>query len=194
MLRTLLICGSLMMLGGLNQSRPNEATGPGVALVLAEERAARVTNLSYELHFTIPPAQSAPVTGSVTIRFDLKDPSRPLALDFAAPADAVTGGTLNGRVAQPDYTVDHLVIGASDLRRGANEITLQFRSADAPLNRSADFIYALFVPARARQVFPCFDQPDLKARYRLSLDVPQPWEALSNAAEVTQANAGASKT
>ncbi len=64
-------------------------------------------------------------------------------------------------------------------------ITLQFRSADAPLNRNAEFLYALFVPARARQAFPCFDQPDLKARYTLSLDIPETWEALSNAAKVT---------
>ncbi len=190
MLRTLLICASLMMLGGISQSRPNDAPGPGVALALAEERAARVTNLRYELHFTVPPAQTAPVTGRVTIRFELKDPSRPLALDFAAPANAMTAATLNGRDAKPEYVTDHLLIASSDLRTGANEITVQFRSADAPLNRSAEFLYALFVPARARQAFPCFDQPDLKARYTLSLEVPAGWTALSNGAEVTSATRG----
>ncbi len=186
MLRTLLICASLMMLGGASQSRPNQTPGPGVPLVLAEERAQRVTNLRYDLHFTIPSAQETPVTGRVTIRFDLKDPSRPLALDFAAPPDAITGGMLNRREAKPESAVDHLLIAPSDLRDGANVITLQFRSADAPLNRSAEFLYALFVPARARQAFPCFDQPDLKARYTLSLDIPQNWEALSNAGPVTR--------
>src|SRR5687767_2226888 len=184
MLRTLLICASLMMLGGASQPRPNQTPGPGVPLVLAEERAQRVTNLRYELHFTIPSAQATPVTGRVTIRFDLKDPSRPLALDFAAPPDAITAGVLNRREAKPEFAVDHLLIAPSDLREGANVITLHFRSADAPLNRSAEFLYALFVPARARQAFPCFDQPDLKARYTLSLDIPETWEALSNAPAV----------
>ncbi len=88
MLRALLVCAGLIagliMTGGFSQSRPGDAPGPGVALALAEGRAARVSNVSYELHFTVPPAQAAPVTGRVTIRFDLKDPSRPLALDFAA--------------------------------------------------------------------------------------------------------------
>ncbi|MDQ3489429.1 MAG: M1 family aminopeptidase [Acidobacteriota bacterium] len=194
MLRTLLICASLMMLGGVSQSRPYEAPGTGVALALAEERAARVTNLRYELHFTVPPVQSAPVSGRVTIRFDLKDASRPLALDFAAPSNAVAGATLNGRDGKPEYVTDHLVVAASDLRSGANEITVEFRSADAPLNRSAEFLYALFVPARARQAFPCFDQPDLKARYTLSLDVPAGWTALSNGAEATGDSRGPSST
>src|SRR5918993_233982 len=185
MLRTLLICASLMMLSGASQSRPNQTPEPGVPLVLAEDRAQRVTNLRYELHFTIPSAQATRVTGRDTTRFDLKDPSRPLALDFAGPPDAITAGTLNRREAKPEFADDHLLIAPSDLRAGANVITLQFRSADAPLNRSGEFLYALFVPARARQAFPCFDQPDLKARYTLSLDVPHTWEALSNAPRVT---------
>src|SRR5215207_7456395 len=116
MLRTLLICASLMMLSGASQSRPNQTPGPGVPLVLAEDRAQRVTNLRYELHFAIPSAQATPVTGRVTIRFDLKDPSRPLALDFAAPFDAISAGTLNGRDAKPEHVVDHLVLAPSDLR------------------------------------------------------------------------------
>jgi len=41
----------------------------------------------------------------------------------------------------------------------------------------------LFVPARARLAFPCFDQPDIKARYALTLDVPAGWEAVSNGLE-----------
>jgi aminopeptidase N len=172
-----------MMLGTLSQSRPADGPGPGVALQLAEERAARVSNVRYELHFDIPAAPDTAVEGRVTIRFDLKDAGRPLALDFAAPPDAIRAGTLNGRQAKPEHHVDHLVIDPADLRTGANEITLEFRSADAPLNRHPEFLYALFVPARARQAFPCFDQPDLKARYTLSLDTPSAWEAITNGAE-----------
>ena len=32
------------------------------------------------------------------------------------------------------------------------------------------------MPARAHQAFPCFDQPDLKARWSLALDVPEGWQ------------------
>ena len=184
MLHTLLICVSWMMLGALSQSPAPEIPGPGVPRDLAEARAARVSNVRYELHFDLPNSQTVPVDGRVTIRFDLADAARPLALDFAAPPDAVRAGTLNGRRARPAHVVDHLVIAPADLRVGANEITLEFRSADAPLNRHPEFLYALLVPARARQVFPCFDQPDLKARYTVSLDVPSSWTAITNGAEL----------
>ena len=51
-----------------------------------------------------------------------------------------------------------------------------------PLNRSDDFLYTIFVPSRAHEAFPCFDQPDLKAKWTLSLEVPEAWEAVSNGA------------
>jgi aminopeptidase N len=195
MFRTTALAGVISIgLGMFSQSRPAEEPGPGVSRVLAEARAARVSNLRYELHFSVPEAHTAAVHGRVTLRFDLIDPARPLALDFAAPQEAITAATLNGRQAKPEYTLDHLVITPADLRKGSNEITLEFRSDDAPLNRNPDFLYALFVPARARQAFPCFDQPDLKGRYTLSLDVPSGWEALGNGAEASRDTRGANTT
>ena len=54
-------------------------------------------------------------------------------------------------------------------------------AGDQPLNRQDDFLYTLFVPARASATFPCFDQPDLKATWRLTLLLPGRWLSLSNA-------------
>ncbi|HEY4659687.1 MAG TPA: M1 family aminopeptidase, partial [Gemmatimonadaceae bacterium] len=84
---------------------------------------------------------------------------------------------------------EHLVVPESALRVGDNEITIGFLAGDAPLNRNAEFMYTLFVPARARLAFPCFDQPDLKARYSLALDIPASWEALANGPEVARETA-----
>jgi aminopeptidase N len=58
------------------------------------------------------------------------------------------------------------------------------------LNRNPDFMYTLFVPARAHLAFPCFDQPDLKARFALELNVPAGWEAVSNGAETFHEESG----
>ena len=159
---------------------------PGVPLEVARDRAARISNLRYQLHFAIPPAMAEPVRGRAVVRFDLKDASRPLEFDFGGPADALQGVTIGDRVSAARWINEHIVIPATELRTGANEITIEFRSADAPLNRNAEFLYALFVPARARQAFPCFDQPDLKAKYTVSLAVPAGWEALSNGAEIAR--------
>ena len=49
------------------------------------------------------------------------------------------------------------------------------------VNRNPDYLFTLFVPDRARTAFPLFDQPDLKARYQLTLSVPRGWLAMSNA-------------
>src|SRR5206468_3219050 len=50
-------------------------------------------------------------------------------------------------------------------------------------NRSDDFMYTLFVPARASLAMPCFDQPNLKARWTIGAEVPTGWETVSNGAE-----------
>jgi aminopeptidase N len=163
------------------QTGPAVTPGAGVPLSLAEERARRVSDLRYELHFAIPSETAAPITGTVTIRFRLNDASRPLALDFS-PQSPI-GVQANGRTLTLSAAADHLVIHQADLREGSNEITIGFTAGDASLNRNPDFMYTLFVPARARLAFPCFDQPDLKARYTLTLDVPREWEALGNGEE-----------
>ena len=77
----------------------------------------------------------------------------------------------------------HLTIPADATRAGENEIAIDFLAGDDSLNRTDDFLYTLFVPARAHLAFPSFDQPNLKARYTLSLTVPPGWEAVANGAE-----------
>jgi aminopeptidase N len=77
---------------------------------------------------------------------------------------------------------------------GANTIAVDFVAGDASLNRTAEFMYTLFVPARARLAFPCFDQPDLKARYTLSLEIPAAWEALANGAETARESIAGDRT
>ena len=187
MMRLPLVGLFIMVLSAFPQHPAPVDPEAGVALALAEDRAARVSNVRYQLRFVVPALQTDAVSGEVTVRFDLKDASRPLAIDFAGPAAALGTVTVSGRTVSSRWINEHVIISPEDLRTGANEITLQFRSADAPLNRNADFLYALFVPARARQAFPCFDQPDLKAKFTLSLQVPEGWEVLANGAETSRA-------
>ena len=195
MVRSLSLFATLaaLMTGGAPQNLPMDPD-PGVSLTLAEDRAARVSNLRYELHFTIPESQMDPVLGRVGVRFDLKDPQKPLALDFAPGRNPRVNGRVNGHEERPEYTAEHLVIPAHQLKAGSNEIVLEFTAGDAPLNRNPEFLYALFVPARARQAFPCFDQPDLKARYSLTLDLPATWEAITNGADVSRTATGSRRT
>ena len=89
------------------------------------------------------------------------------------------------------YTIvpDHIVLPAEALQEGRNEILIDFVAGDEALNRNPEFLYTLFVPARAHLTFPCFDQPDLKARWTLGLEVPAGWQAVANGAETARREA-----
>src|SRR5262249_36326657 len=78
---------------------------------------------------------------------------------------------------------------------GENTIAMDFETGVATANRpiiryqdrddGSEYIYTLFVPMDASLAFPCFDQPDLKARFRLTAGVPTAWSVVTNTREQT---------
>jgi aminopeptidase N len=163
---------------------------PGIPRALAERRAAALSQLHYDVALTIPADPAAAVTGRAAIEFELGDASEPLVLDFAPGADHLIAVAANGRPSAVRAVNGHLVIPADELAPGQNRLEIEFRAGDASLNRSPEFVYTLFVPARAHLAIPCFDQPDLKARFSLELTVPADWQAIGNGAELTREATG----
>ncbi|MDP5064062.1 MAG: peptidase M1, partial [Haliea sp.] len=151
---------------------------PGVSLALAEQRAARLSELHYRLHFAIPAEQSQPIRGEVEIRFALTDANAPLLLDFRAPPASLQAVAVNGSPLAAAVEREHVILPAAVLREGANTVAIAFTATDSALNRNPDYLYTLFVPDRARTALPLFDQPDLKATWELSLALPSGWQAL----------------
>jgi aminopeptidase N len=179
--------------GGAAQSRGGASVQadarpePGVSRALAEERVQRISEVRYTLSFSVPAAREVPITGRTTISFTLGDNRRPVVIDFAPNRpDALRGVEAGAGRIGVEWVNGHIVVPAAVLRRGTNVITIDFEAGDAPLNRNDDFLYTIFVPARAHEAFPCFDQPDLKARWRLALEVPQEWETVANGAEASR--------
>ncbi len=172
-----------MVLGAAQPGAPAlPPPGAGVSDVLARERAAAIRDLRYELSLTIPLARRDPVTGRVIVRLTLQNPHR-IVLDFQQPRERVRSVTAGGRPVDAAIADGHIVVPASATVAGANEIAVEFVAGDEALNRNDEFLYSLFVPARAQLAFPCFDQPDLKGRYTLSLRVPEGWQAVANGPE-----------
>jgi aminopeptidase N len=157
----------------------------GVSEALARERTAAFSAVRYDLAFTLPVSRQQPVEGTLRLAVTLATPRR-IVLDFSAPKERIHSVRLGDTAVVPVYVEDHLIIPAEATRAGENRITIEFTAGDDALNRNDDFLYTLFVPARAHLTFPCFDQPDLKARYTLSLDVPAGWETVANAAEASR--------
>ncbi len=155
------------------------APGAGIPEALARERAAVITSLRYELELRIPESRTQPLRGREVVRFRLASPHR-IVVDFAQPKDRVLSVTRDGQAIEAAFSDNHLIIPAGHTTSGENAFTIEFIAGDDSLNRNDEFLYTLFVPARAHLAFPCFDQPDLKARYTLRLDVPGGWQAVAN--------------
>lgn len=155
------------------------AVGDGVSHELAVLRSHDIHAVKYSLHFDIPAQRSQKVTGRTIISFDWTG-AGDLVLDFQGTlrgASRVNGKPFReARVEQ-----EHIVIPKKMLRKGANSVELEFESNDGSLNRHDDYLYTLFVPANARSVFPCFDQPDLKAVFSLRLTLPEGWTSIDSA-------------
>jgi aminopeptidase N len=158
------------------------APGPGIPLELATARAAAIRDLRYALSLNVPRDQKAPLTGTMAARFRLVDGSRQVVFDFVPGQKNVTAVRVNGVVVTPTFVTDHIVVPTPAARNADVEVAIDFAAGDGSLNRNPDFLYALFVPARAHHAIPVFDQPDLKARWTLELTYPDGWEAVSNGA------------
>jgi aminopeptidase N len=166
--------------------------GRGISETLAQERAAVIRALRYDLSFVVPTDVGEPVQGRATVRFTLAAPHR-VVFDFAQTPDRIRTVKSGGAAVEPRFQDGHLVIPADVTKAGENEIVIEFLAGNEPFNRDREFLYTLFVPARAHRAFPCFDQPDLKARYTLSLDVPAGWETIANS-PVTATESDAQRT
>ncbi|ASK32627.1 aminopeptidase [Chryseobacterium sp. T16E-39] len=153
----------------------------GVSYELARFRKSTLSDITYELDLKIPESKSERISGTEALSFNYKKESEePLQIDFKEDASSLTAVSVNGKIIQPVLKNEHIVIEAVYLKSGTNTIHFTFLAGDGALNRRDGYLYALFVPDRARTMFPCFDQPNLKANYTLSLTIPEKWSAITN--------------
>ena len=161
----------------------------GIPRALAQERAARVSDLHYQLSYHLVP--HAPSTNAAEqIGFNLSDASTPLLLDFRD--GQLSSLTLNGTPIPARIQNGHIVLPSSSLRAGPNTIDAKFTANVGPAGKAitrfedhddgSEYLYTLFVPMDASMAFPCFDQPDLKGRFKLTITAPPTWAVISNTA------------
>jgi aminopeptidase N len=172
--------------------------GPGISRELAAHRAATLSEVRYDLTLDVTAPDSA--VGHLVLHFQRHD-AGDVIVDFRGRrlGRAVANGNV---LAPPLGNGAHLRIPGAVLRRGENRLEFEFVSEIAPSGTSiirfddaddgARYLYTLLVPADANQLFPSFDQPDLKARVTLSLRTPAGWSAVANGPlRTTEATGGA---
>lgn len=150
----------------------------GVSKELADSRKSNISNIEYKLFFDIPLSKNDKITASNITNFDLKS-VQDVTFDFKEDSSKVHNVIANGDTILLQFQNEHIIIPKSHLK-SKNTIQIDFVAGDLSLNRNDDYLYTLFVPARARTVFPLFDQPNLKAKYQLNLIIPNEWKAVTN--------------
>lgn len=163
----------------------------------AQHRSDRLSEVEYELELDLDRGPRA-FTGVAVIRFRLRDADAPISVDFAD--GSLDGVNINGEDLDADYNGIFLTLPARALKAGVNVVRIDYghpysRSGQG-LHRFVDpedsrvYLHTHFEPYDANRLFPCFDQPDLKAFYTLRVTAPAAWQVISATAPESIEEAG----
>ena len=169
----------LLLVGCQGRGYQERIYDEGVSLELAQWRKETIKELRYGLRFDIPEQRDKAIEAEACMRFVLEQ-RQEVVLDFRERADLLHELRVNGEVCGYDFVNEHIIIPRQATRKGENVVEITFTAGEQSLNRNEEYLYTLLVPDRARTVFPCFEQPNLKAEFTLQLEVPAAWEAVSN--------------
>ncbi|MBY0385916.1 aminopeptidase N [bacterium] len=155
----------------------------------AEYRASLISNVKYDLYFDVTNAET--YSGVSKISFVVKEP-KDLTVDFRN--GTVNSLVINGqKVETVVFNSFFIQLPQQFLKTGSNVVEVSFQQkyskSGSGLYRFVDpvdknvYLYSDFEPYDANLMFPCFDQPDLKATYQTKLLAPSKWVAVSSTLE-----------
>ena len=180
---------------------PNATLGsgpPNLTRDAAQRRAAVIRQVhSYEVAVDISGAAGpADADGRLTfptralISFDAT-PGASTFLDFVG--DKIGAARLNGVPLDVDGWSNSTGLALSGLA-ASNELEVDatgvYTNTGEGLHRFVDpedgrvYLYSQFETADAKRLFPCFDQPDLKATFTVEVVAPAGWSVVGNGAEL----------
>lgn len=161
-----------------------------ITLKLAQTRSNELRIEGTSLKLDLSQARSAK-TYPIVAEHTLSTTNSELVLDYLG--QEISSVTINGEAS--DFSFDGSTLKVSNVPTGAT-FTLAvvgeslFSRTGQGLHRFTDptdnetYLYSHLEPSDARRIFPCFDQPDLKTTYSVTMVVPSGWQALSNQPEV----------
>ena len=155
----------------------------GISFELATYRKQQISDVTYDLNFNIPNEKENPIPARLEVCFRVHDLKNDVFLDFNEQTSNLKLVKINGKEAVINHQKEHVIIDKTKLVLGNNTVEILFDAGEKSLNRNKEFLYTLLVPDRASTLFPCFDQPDIKARYNLKITAPKDWKIMSGAFE-----------
>ena len=165
---------------------------PNLTQDQAAERAALVTVDSYRIELDLTDGNGTPgdrtFRSVTTVEFDALTGSDTY-LDIAA--DKIHSAKLNGHdidVSGYDESTGIPLLGLAQHNVVVVEADCLYSNTGEGLHRFVDpvddevYLYSQFETADAKRMFACFDQPDLKAAFDVTVTAPAHWEVISNGA------------
>ena len=161
----------------------------------AVERAALVTVDRYRIELDLTVGDTT--FRSVTTAFFQALPGADTYIDLAA--DRVHRAVLNGHdidVSGYDESTGIPLVGLAHDNVLVVEADCYYSNTGEGLHRFVDpvdgevYLYSQFETADAKRMFACFDQPDLKAVFDMTVTAPQHWQVISNGAPASAERTG----
>jgi aminopeptidase N len=169
----------------------------------ADLRSKIVKNVKYDLHITLT-QETDTFAGLNTITFDANQIDQDLFLDFKNGAKISLLKINNQTMSTPSFANHRILLPKNLLKLGSNKVSVDyvqsFSHDGRGLHRFVDpedkqvYLYSQFEAFDAHQMFPCFDQPDLKATLKLTVIAPKAWTVVSTTREVSRQQTGQSRT
>ena len=165
----------------------------------AADRSALLHSHSYEVLLDLTQPGDT-FSSTTTATFDCRTPGESSWIDLIAPS--VRSVVLNGveldvaevvsgaRIALPNLEAANTVVITADCA---------YMNTGEGLHRFVDpvdnetYLYTQFESADARRMYACFEQPDLKATFQLSVIAPDHWKVISNAVSPEPSSLGDGK-
>lgn len=160
---------------------------PNLTRDQAVERAALVTVDSYRIALDLTGGEKT-FRSTTTVEFDATA-GADTYLDIAA--DTIRSASLNGHdidVSGYDESTGIALTGLAEHNVVVVDADCRYSNTGEGLHRFVDpvdgevYLYSQFETADAKRMFACFDQPDIKAAFDISVTAPAHWEVISNGA------------
>ncbi|WP_103343342.1 aminopeptidase N [Amycolatopsis sp. CA-126428] len=165
---------------------------PNLTRDQAKLRADLLDVTGYDIELDLTDGHGGPgektFASKTTVRFSSDRAGESTWVDIVA--DRVHSATLNGADVDVSAYVEDKGIALAGLA-ASNELTVtadcRYMNTGEGLHRFVDpvddgvYLYTQFETADAKRMFACFDQPDLKSVYRLTVIAPKDWKVVSNA-------------
>lgn len=156
-----------------------------------DQRAQLLSEVRYAVSLSLTDDESSATFGSRT-DVDFKCCVDQASTFINLKVQRVVSVVLNGRLlTEQEHAFDGQRLQLSELRAGDNHLQVSadcaYNHAGVGLHRFRDpvdgklYHYTHFEPFDAHRVLACFDQPNLKARLSMRLELPSSWTVCANA-------------